>query len=178
MITDKKTLCDYLDADRKALGMSRKKPSIFGDEVWKYEIALRHMEYHQNVRGGVMKLYWKWRFHSLGVKLGFHISPNCCGKGLKIAHSGCIVINDKAKIGDYCTIQQCVNVGRNHEVDDVPTIGNYVYLGPGAKLFGKISIADRCAIGAGAVVTKSFLNPGMNIVGNPAHEQGERREGL
>lgn len=52
MITDKKTLCDYLDADRKALGISRKKPSIFGDEVWKYEIALRYMEYHQNVKGG------------------------------------------------------------------------------------------------------------------------------
>ena len=89
-----------------------------------------------------------------------------------------MVINSKAIIGEYCTIQQCVNIGRNHSVDDVPRIGNRVYIGPGAKLFGKIKIADECAIGAGAVVTKSFLNPGMNIVGNPAHEQGKRKEGL
>lgn len=112
------------------------------------------------------------------MRLGFHICPNCCGKGLKIAHSGCIVINKNAKIGDYCELQQCVNIGRNHGEDDVPTIGNNVYVGPGAKLFGKIFIADGCAVGAGAVVTKSFLNPGMNIIGNPAKEHGNRREGL
>lgn len=179
MITDKNSLYEYLEADRTALGITRKKPPLFGYEVWKYEIALRYMEYYKNVPvGGVKKYYWKWRFHNLGVKLGFHISPNCCGKGLKISHSGCVVINSKAIIGEYCTIQQCVNIGRNHSVDDVPRIGNRVYIGPGAKLFGKIKIADECAIGAGAVVTKSFLNPGMNIVGNPAHEQGKRKEGL
>ncbi|MDO5157086.1 MAG: hypothetical protein Q4D51_14105 [Eubacteriales bacterium] len=75
-------------------------------------------------------------------------------------------------------MQQCVNIGRNHASDDVPTIGDNIYIGPGAKLFGSITIADGCAIGAGAVVTKSFMNPGMNIVGNPARENGKRKEGL
>ena len=57
-------------------------------------------------------------------------------------------------------------------------IGDNVYLGPGAKLFGKITIADGCAIGAGAVVTKSFITPNMAIAGNPARELGPRKPGL
>lgn len=181
MITNKKELMEYLEADRIALGITRKRPPIFGQEVWKYERALRKVEYYQNA-GGVLsilpKIYSKYKYHKLSTLLGFSISPNCIGKGLKIAHSGCIVINSNAKLGENCTIQQCVNIGRNHTEDDVPTIGNGVYIGPGAKLFGKITIADGCAIGAGAVVTKSFLNPNMNIVGNPAHENGIRRDGL
>lgn len=88
------------------------------------------------------------------------------------------MVNGKAKIGENCSIQQCVNIGRNHEENDVPIIGNNVYIGPGAKIFGKIEIADGCAIGAGAVVTKSFTTPNVNIIGNPAHEGTVRCDGL
>lgn len=179
MIDDKKSLYEYLDADRIALGIKKKRPNFFGDEVWKFQIALRYIEYYINTgKRDIKYLWWKWKFHNLGIKLGFHIPPNVCGKGLKIVHSGCVIINNNAKLGENVVLQQCINIGRNHEVDDVPIIGNGVYIGPGAKLFGKIYIADNCAIGAGAVVTKSFERPGMNIVGNPAHEQGERRAGL
>ena len=48
---------------------------------------------------------------------------------------------------------------------DAPTIGHHSYIGPGAKLFGKIIIGDNCAIGANAVVNKSFLEDGLNIAG-------------
>lgn len=183
MITDWESLHNHIEADRIALGIKRKFPPIFGFEVWKYEIALRHFEYYTNLhRGGglkkVKKAYWKYKFHKLSLLLGFHIPLNVCGKGLKIAHSGCIIINEYARIGENCTLQQCINIGRNHEKDDAPQIGNNVYIGPGAKIFGKISIADGCAIGAGAVVTKSFPRPNMNIIGNPAHEGGFRKDGL
>lgn len=40
-----------------------------------------------------------------------------------------------------------------------PKIGDNVYIGPGAVLFGDIEIADNCWIGANAVVNKSFLEP-------------------
>jgi serine O-acetyltransferase len=33
-----------------------------------------------------------------------------------------------------------------------PTIGDNVYIGPGAKIFGKITIGNNVAIGANAVV--------------------------
>lgn len=43
-----------------------------------------------------------------------------------------------------------------------------MYIGPGAKIFGKIKIADGIKIGANAVVNKSFLSAGKTIVGVPA----------
>lgn len=49
--------------------------------------------------------------HKLGVKLGIGIAPNVCGKGLSIAHYGCIEINDKAKIGNNLRIHEGVTVG-------------------------------------------------------------------
>lgn len=43
-----------------------------------------------------------------------------------------------------------------------------MYVGPGAKLFGPIYIADGVKIGANAVVLKSCEARGATIVGVPA----------
>ena len=125
-----------------------------------------------------MKHLYKCLWHYYSIKLGFTIPPNVFGKGLNIHHYGCIVVNEHVRVGENCNIQQCVNIGQNYTHNDVPEIGNNVYIGPGAKIFGKIYIADGCAIGAGAVVNKSFEEPGMVIVGNPAHVVGKRKPGL
>ena len=182
MIKNKEELREYLEADRIALRMNRKHPPFFGREIWKFQISLRHYEYWLNaghgLAGKAAKAFWKLVNHHYSMKLGFYVPPNVCGKGLNIHHWGCIVINPKARIGENCNIQQCVNIGQNYSEDQVPTIGNNVYIGPGAKLFGKIYIADGCAIGAGAVVNKSFNTPNMAIAGVPAKEIGERKEGL
>lgn len=114
--------------------------------------------------------FWHFINHHYSIKLGFVIPPNTCGKGLNIHHYGCVVINKYAKIGDYCEIQQCVNIGRNKDEFDVPVIGNHVFIGPGVKLFGKIYIADNVKIGAGSIVTKSFDEVGCTICGNPARK--------
>lgn len=87
--------------------------------------------------------------------------------GLRINHPGTIVVNPGAKIGDYCDIHQGVNIGTNIEEGSVPVLGNNVYIGPGAKLFGKIQIGDDVMIGANAVVTKSFP-ANVRIAGIPA----------
>lgn len=47
-------------------------------------------------------------------------------------------------------------------------IGDNVYLGPGAKIFGGIYIADGCKIGANAVVNKSCKEKNGILVGIPA----------
>ena len=52
MITNKKDLKEYLECDRKQLGIKRKHPRLFADEIWKYEIVLRKLEYYQNTGGG------------------------------------------------------------------------------------------------------------------------------
>ena len=52
-------------------------------------------------------------------------------------------------------ISQGVTIGQVNrgKYQGVPTIGNGVYIGPGAKVIGKISIGSNVAIGANAVVT-------------------------
>ena len=182
MIKCRKDLYDFLREDKKALGFSRYEMPIVGKEIWKFQIALRYLEYYTNTNiplfGRVMRSLWKVIYHRYSIMLGFTIPVNTFGRGLNIHHYGCIVVNDNARIGDYCNIQQCVNIGQNYGSSNVPIIGNNVYIGPGAKIFGKIKIADGCAIGAGAVVNKDFLDENMVIVGNPGRAIGKRREGI
>ena len=100
---------------------------------------------------------------------GFSIPLNVVDKGMSIAHIGPIVISEYASIGKNCRIHMGVNIGADARISDAaPMIGDNVYIGPGAKLFGKIEIADGIAIGANAVVTKSFTEENISIGGVPA----------
>ena len=58
------------------------------------------------------------------------------------------------------------------EQDRAPTLGDHVTVGIGSLLVGGIRIADGVNIGAGAVVTKDFLEPGVTIAGVPAKKLG------
>ncbi len=77
------------------------------------------------------------------MQLGFDIPIGVFGPGLRINHTGLLIVNKHAKIGAFCDIHQGVNIGQNHHEKDVPTIGDHVWIGPGAKLFGDIYIAER-----------------------------------
>ncbi|MFL0268888.1 serine O-acetyltransferase [Candidatus Clostridium radicumherbarum] len=169
MIKCKEDYLRYLEEDRKALAINRKKPKFFSDEIWKFERLLRKLEYINNCKGVLYKPYFyftKYRYKKISMKLGFTIPINICEEGLSIAHQGTIVINNKAKIGKNCRIHVDVNIGGF--LDDAPIIGNNVYIAPGVKMFGKIQIADGIKIGANAVVNRSFLEPNTTIVGVPA----------
>lgn len=48
------------------------------------------------------------------------------------------------------------------------SIGNHCFLGMGAIILPGVTLADDCIVGAGSVVTRSFLEPGSVIAGNPA----------
>lgn len=181
MITTREILKEYLEADRAALRRKRKRPALT-DVIWKYEIALRHNEYHFNVRNAgwlipnfyhkALHKIWDYRMFRLGLKTGFQVIRNGCGKGLCLAHIGPVIIN--GDIGEYCRIHVGVNIGvKAGTTNERPKIGNRVYIGPGAKLFGSIVIADDIAIGANAVVTKSFEEPGISIAGIPAKRIGD-----
>lgn len=171
MIQNKNDLRRYLVMDRYALGIKRKHPKLFADEVWKFEIFLRKHEYYNNVKNPTfidrIMLYWyRYRHHSMGIKLGFDIPINVFKGGLRINHYGYIVVNPNARVGFYCDVHQGVNIGTHGGGE--PNIGDNVWIGPGAKLFGSIVIADNCQIGANAVVNKSFEEKGIAIAGVPA----------
>lgn len=168
MIESKKDLAEYLEADRLALHKKKKHPSLFGDEIWKFQIFLRKYEFYLNGGGSrLLKAYYHYRWHSMGVKLGFSVPPNVFGKGLSIAHYGLLTVNGNARVGNFCRIQEGVNIGavRNGES---PIIGDNVYIGSGAKVLGNIKIASSTIIGAGAVVVKSIEEEGTTWAGVPA----------
>ena len=173
MICSKEDLKEFLEADKNALGRRNKRPA-FNDIIWKYEIFLRKCEYYQNISSKnpiykILQGVYRYKRFKAGLLCGFSIPLNTCGKGLCLAHIGPIVISNYATVGDNCRSHIDVNLGadaRNGKV--APHIGNNVYIGPGAKIFGDIYIADNCAIGANAVVNKSFENENCSIAGVPA----------
>lgn len=116
--------------------------------------------------GGV--IWYKMFYRRQSLKLGFSIPINVCDYGLSIAHYGTIVISANAHIGRYCHIHAGVNIGASAGKPEAPTIGDNVYIGPGAILFGNIQIADNCTIAANATVNKSFDIERSVIAGTPA----------
>lgn len=104
------------------------------------------------------------------IRFGIDISYKTqIGPGLYIGHQGGIVINEQVVIGKNCNLSQQVTIGvsRRGERAGVPTIGDNVYLGPGAKIFGKIQVGNNAAIGANCVVTRDVPDNGV-AVGIPA----------
>jgi serine O-acetyltransferase len=172
MIKTSEELKFFLAADKFAMG-KKNSPKIT-DYVWRFLIILRKLEYYTNKRktffDWIFYFYYKIRKNRMGVMLGLDIPINVLGPGVRINHFGNIVINKKTKIGMWCDIHQGVNIGTNTDKLGnlrVPKIGNNVWIGPGAKLFGDIDIKDNVAIGANAVVNKSFQSS-VTIGGIPA----------
>lgn len=91
------------------------------------------------------------------------------GPGLFVPHFGPTVVNGAVRIGRNCTLSQGVSigVGGRGAARGCPVLGDRVFVGPNAVIFGAITIGDDAAIGAGAVVTKAVPARGV-AVGNPA----------
>lgn len=75
--------------------------------------------------------------------------------GFYIGHHGTIVVNGGTVIGRNVNISQGVTLGQANRGGHkgVPTIGDNVYIGPGAKIIGAVKVGNNVAIGANAVVT-------------------------
>jgi serine O-acetyltransferase len=177
MLNNKVNLNYYLYEDAKAndivsISNYERFLTLFNPNlIWLFIKYLRHYEYYLNANKKdiffrIKRKYYLVKYKKMGYKLGFSIPPNVFGPGLRIPHYGTIVVHPFVKIGANCVIQAGVNIGVNN--DGVPTLGDNVYIGPGAKLFGNITIGNNVAIGANTVVTKSFPQSNITIVGVPA----------
>ncbi len=167
MIKTKQDLKYYLECDRAALGKKKARPDFFGDEIWKFQICMRKLCYYANSSNVFKKYYYRFKYHKLSLKLGFSIPYNNIGPGLAIVHYGTIVISSAAVIGENCRIHVGVNIGANGGENTAAKIGNNVYIGPGAKIVGDITIGDGVCIGANSVVVKD-VESGVTVGGIPA----------
>jgi serine O-acetyltransferase len=178
MIQTKSDYRYYINQDRKALRigqlstMDKVIEILSPNEIWKFQKTLRKLEYYKNCKNkGFAKVYYyylKYKFKKISVKLGFSIPPNVFGPGLAIVHYGTIVINGNAKVGANCRMHACVNIGASGGEEEAPQLGDNVYIAPGAKIYGNITIPNNTAIGANAVVNKSFDKENTVIAGIPA----------
>jgi serine O-acetyltransferase len=171
----------FRSADQKALGIARGGLASLTNEIFVFEARLRKLEYALNCsRNPPLILFRKILFRRISEKLGYSISPNTFGPGLSIAHRGTVVVNGGARIGANCRVHVDVNIGTEAgQSSAAPTIGDNCYIGPGAKIFGKILIGANSVIGANAVVNQSFPEGNQTIAGVPAKVVSQKSsEGL
>jgi serine O-acetyltransferase len=192
-INSKQGLMFYLEADRLALGMTsntatRRITDVLGitSLIWRYLRLLRTAEYVHNCKTkSIYRLtcekYLAFRLNRLGLVLGFNIPLNVFGPGLRIINYGTIIVNNNARIGANCELHNLVHIAQNlhnaqkgAESDQAPTIGDNVFIGPGARVLGGITIADGIVIGANSVVTTSFYETNVTIAGAPARKISNR----
>ncbi|MBO4339104.1 MAG: serine acetyltransferase [Clostridia bacterium] len=174
MINSKDDLKKYLEADEIARFGRRAsfRDKLVAGKMWKFNILLRKEEFNCNCRKGFIKkilsLYYKIKRRNIAYKTGWFVEPNTVEKGFCIVHVGPVIISEYASIGKNCKVQAMVNIGANNGIKKAPQLGDNVYIGPGAKLFGDIKIGSNVAVGANAVVNKSFDEDGITIGGVPA----------
>ncbi len=170
MIKSKQDYLHYLSEDLRHYQLTKYSFSIYlKNPILRFQRRLRAIEYLTNCKNNVFLVKYYTRALNilntrLAIRLGFAIPINTFGPGLCLPHYGTIVVASDSQIGKNCRMHPGTVLGRFH---GAPIIGDNVYLGPGAKLFGDIKIGNNVSVGANSVVTKSFEN-NVSIAGIPA----------
>jgi serine O-acetyltransferase len=165
----------YLGADlyryHGSCGWSEFLHSVFREPGYQFTFWMRLCRFLHSRRWSRMGPYWFSRlmFHRYRFKYGLHIDFSAIiGPGLYICHVGGIVVNRRCVIGRNCNLSHEVTLGSRSRgpLAGCPTIGDDVYIAPGAKVIGAIRVGDRVAIGANCVVVKDVPDDGV-VVGIP-----------
>ena len=183
-IENRQMLKCVLDEERKVYFNSNKITleqcyrSSVKYNIYKYIAILRKYEYlcerRDSAKNKIVGLYQSLRVkkadrkkNKLGLITNLEVTPGFVEKGIIICHPN-VIIN--GYIGYNCILHGNNVIGnkRTGAKNEIPYIGNNVDIGAGAMVIGNVTIADNCIIGAGAVVTRSFLEPGSIIAGVPA----------
>ena len=172
MILSKKDLCHYLKIELGSNynSISSRLYDYIVPSSKSYIRILRKTEFLLNKKGlwnRLLLIFYKLKLQRLSSATGLSIPVNTCDMGLTIYHHGSIVLNSNCIVGRNCCISNNVNIGATGGSQKAPIIGNNVYIGPGAVIFGDIRIADNCYIGANAVICKSITEENSVVVGVP-----------
>jgi serine O-acetyltransferase len=170
MITNRAALAFFWQADIRSCGFERVTlKDWYLNPTLRFQRCLRLTEFYRNVSvsvGSRFLFFYHWnRLHRLRQRLGFTIPLNVFGPGLSLSHVGTIVVNRHAVVGANCRIHPGVCIGGLNGKS--PRLGDNVYIGPGAKIFGAITVGDNVAIGANSVVNRD-VPAGVTVAGSPA----------
>jgi serine O-acetyltransferase len=137
---------------------------------YRYSFWMRSSAYFKKSKNIIAftfsRIFLSHFIYKFGIDIPYttHIGP-----GLYIGHFSGVFISSEAVIGKNFNISQGVTVGRASRGSKVgaPIIGDSVYIAPGAKVIGNISIGNNVTIGANAVVTSDVADNSV-VVGIPA----------
>jgi serine O-acetyltransferase len=152
---------------RRRLRILSESPSLQGVAVYRFGSCIIESGLPTWIRKCVGILYFvldkltmiMWRVHidrSARIEGGLYIAP-----------PGGVVIGP-VTMGRYCSIAQNVTIGVRADAfgSSAPTIGNHVWIGAGAVVFGSICIGDGATIGPLTLVGRN-VPPRALVVGNP-----------
>ena len=88
-------------------------------------------------------------------------------------HLGPILTNGGVRVGQDCSIHINTALVAQGVSNDTPVLGNNIVIGVGATILGGVILADGIAVGANALVNKSFDEPNIAIAGVPAKKVSE-----
>ena len=168
--------CMYADAFRYVGDYGQVKPYqvlsyYLRHPQYRYVFWMRIAQYTYGRRWLLLlRIFSSLRLQLIRNKTGIQISPSTrIGKGFYIGHFGSIVINPAVKLGENVNIIQTCTIGLAYrgERGGIPVIGNMVYIGAGARIFGGIKIGNNVAIGVNSVVTHDVPANAV-VVGTPA----------
>lgn len=91
------------------------------------------------------------------------------GPGFYIGHFSAIYVGPGVVIGKHCSMAQMSVIAGDGSWPDTPApvIGDRVYMAPGTKIIGPVTIGNDAACGANAVILDD-VPPMATVVGNPA----------
>jgi len=131
--------------------------------------SYRLFNYYEKQKRYFSAFFWGRRYGKYANLLNCCINCDNIGEGLFFVHSN-IVINKNVVIGKNCVLlgDNCIGAGHYSSIlkMNAPRIGDNVWIGYGAKIFGGLIIADDVVIGAGAIITKDIIESGAIVVGN------------
>lgn len=138
---------------------------------FRYTVLMRLCSYTKQLSAFRYTLYPFFRFMHAHYSIKYLISipyNTSIDTGFYIGHYGGIVVNTDARIGKNCNVSHNVTIGQTNrgKYKGSPIIGDNVYVAPGAKIIGGITIGNNVAIGANCVVTKDIPDKAV-VVGIP-----------
>lgn len=142
-----------------------------------YRIS-HHVRYR--LRSRLLRMLSAFFYLAVTTITGIEISPDAhIGPGLWIPHGGYIVIGP-VRMGSNCEIFQGVTLGARESTiprteatgepksgPTVPTLGDRVWVGPGAVIADRIIVGDDATVGANSLVVRDVPPRGV-MLGVPA----------
>lgn len=171
-ITDKKTLKEFLEYERQKYGRKNARMPLIciGERsyLWKYNVLLRKTEYYVNTGNKLMGTIYRIWLARYQNKHHIHIPINTFDRGLKIMHLGPILVNGNVRAGKDISLHINTSIVAGGTNNGAPVLEDGIVVGVGAVILGNIRLAKNIAVGANAVVNKTFEEENIAIAGVPA----------